>query len=251
MLSRSTSTPMMRCDLALVERGLARSRSHARQLIESDQVRIEGIPLVKPSTPVGPEAVIDVRQDPYVSRAAHKLIHALDACRITVSGRVLDAGASTGGFTQVLLERGATVVYAVDVGHDQMAEVIRQDPRVVVEEGVNLRDLTLDHVGGEPVDLVVADVSFISLRLILDRLFSVLEEDGYALVLVKPQFEVGRSALDSHGVVTDGRTRLYAVESVVARARELGWSLAWSAPSALTGEKGNQEVFCLFVKASF
>jgi len=241
---------VMRCDLALVERGLARSRSHARQLIETDRVRIEGIDHVKPATQVGPDSVIGVRQDPYVSRAAHKLIHALDECGTLVVGRALDAGASTGGFTQVLLERGASLVYAVDVGHDQMAPLVRLDPRVVVEEGVNLRDLTLGHVDSEPVDLVVADVSFISLRLILDRLFSVLREDGYALVLVKPQFEVGRKGLDSHGVVADERVRIQAVESVVERARELGWSLAWSAPSALTGEKGNQEVFCLFQKLS-
>jgi len=238
---------MMRCDLALVERGLARSRSHARQLIETGRVRIGETCHVKPATQVGSDTLIEVREDPYVSRAAHKLIHALDGCGVKVSGRGLDAGASTGGFTQVLLERGASLVYAVDVGHGQMAESLRRDPRVVVEEGVNLRDLTRDHVGGEPVDLVVADVSFISLRLILDRLFSVLREDGYALVLVKPQFEVGRAGLDSHGVVTDERTRHRAVESVVDRAHELGWSLAWSAPSALTGEKGNQEVFCLFV----
>lgn len=237
----------MRCDLALVERGLARSRSHARQLIEAERVGIEGISCVKPSTQVDAGTVIDVHEDPYVSRAAHKLIHALDGCGMTVSGRVLDAGASTGGFTQVLLERGASTVYAVDVGHDQMAEAVRLDPRVVVEEGVNLRDLTLGHVGGEPVGLAVADVSFISLRLVLDRIFSVLRDDGHALVLVKPQFEVGRAGLDSHGVVVDERTRIQAVQSVVDRARELGWSLAWSAPSALTGEKGNQEVFCLFV----
>ena len=240
---------MMRCDLALVERGLARSRSHARQLIETGQVKIEGIDHVKPATQVNPETTIEVREDPYVSRAAHKLIHALDECGVMVSGRALDAGASTGGFTQVLLERGASLVYAVDVGHGQMAETVRLDPRVIVQEGVNLRDLTLEHVGGEPVDLVVADVSFISLRLLLGRLFSVLREDGYALVLVKPQFEVGRAGLDTHGVVTEDLVRRRAVESVVDRARELGWSLAWSAPSAITGGKGNQEVFCLFVKS--
>ena len=209
-------------------------------------MKIEGVVQVKPATQVESDTLIEVHQDPYVSRAAHKLIHALDSCGMQVSGRALDAGASTGGFTQVLLERGAALVYAVDVGHDQMAESVRLDPRVIVEEGVNLRDLTLEHVGGEPVDLVVADVSFISLRLIVDRLFSVLRADGSALVLVKPQFEVGRSGLDSHGVVVDERTRLQAVEAVVDRARELGWSLAWSGPSALTGEKGNQEVFCLF-----
>ncbi|MCL2470539.1 MAG: TlyA family RNA methyltransferase [Propionibacteriaceae bacterium] len=236
----------MRLDLALVERGLSRSRSHSRQLLESGRVRVEGLSTVKASTSVSDDTLIQVEADPYVSRAAHKLIGALDACQQVVAGRVLDAGASTGGFTQVLLERGAALVYAVDVGHGQMADTVRADPRVVVREGLNLRDLSVEDVGGEPVDLVVADVSFISLTLILEQLFNVLSRNGTALVLVKPQFEVGREALDSHGVVTDLHVRTQAVEKVVAQATRLGWSLAWSGASTLTGEKGNREVFCLF-----
>ncbi|MCL2736706.1 MAG: TlyA family RNA methyltransferase [Propionibacteriaceae bacterium] len=236
----------MRLDLALVDRGSARSRSHARQLIDSDRVRVAGVSRVRASTQVGEDAVIDVLLDHYVSRGAHKLVHALDECGLSVAGRVLDAGASTGGFTQVLLERGARQVYAVDVGHGQMAGLLRDDTRVVLREGVNLKDLDLDTVGGHRVDLVVADVSFISLRLILDRLLAVVAADGAALVLVKPQFEVGRGGLDSHGVVVDDDHRARAVAAVVACARDAGWSLAWSAPSAVIGEKGNQEVFCLF-----
>ncbi len=239
----------MRLDLALVERGLARSRSHARQLIDAGRVRLDGRSDPKPSAPVDRGAVIDVRPDPYVSRAAHKLIRALDDSGVPMPRRVLDAGASTGGFTQVALERGAEVVYAVDVGHGQLAAAIRQDERVVVEEGVNLRDLTLAHVGARPVDLVVADVSFISLRLVIDRLFGVLSPEGRALVLVKPQFEVGRSHLDSHGVVTSAAARADAVARLVGHARDLGWALAWSGDSALPGEKGNREVFCLFQRA--
>ncbi len=240
----------MRLDLALVERGLARSRSHARQLIDGGRVRLPASSPVKASTAVGPETVIEVESDPYVSRAAHKLIQALDQSGLAVPARVLDAGASTGGFTQVLVERGAQLVYAVDVGHGQLAPQLRADPKVVVEEGLNLRDLTLAAVGGHPVDLAVADVSFISLRLILGPIFEVLAPDGSALVLVKPQFEVGRARLDSHGVVVEESARLQAVESVVDRARQLGWSLRWSGESAVAGEKGNQETFCLFRRAA-
>jgi|GEM_PF-1229511 len=236
----------MRLDLALVARGLARSRSHARQMLEAGRVTLDGVVAVKPAALVGDGAVIGVEPDPYVSRAAHKLLGALDESGVAVSGRVVDAGASTGGFTQVLLERGATAVYAVDVGHDQLAPGVRADPRVIAIEGLNLRELALADVGGLPVDLVVADVSFISLTLLLDRLFAVLTPAGSALVLVKPQFEVGRAQLDSHGVVIGEPARVGAVENVVACARRLGWNLVWSAPSVLTGEKGNREVFCLF-----
>ena len=236
----------MRLDLALVARGLARSRSHARQLIDAGAVEVAGVAVVRASAQVGTDAEIAVRADPYVSRAAHKLIHALDGSGLVVSGRVLDAGASTGGFTQVLLERGADLVYAVDVGHGQLADVVRRDARVVVAEGRNVRELTLDDVGGSPVDLVVADLSFISLTLVLDRLFGVLAPGGAALVLVKPQFEVGRGKLDSHGVVVSEPARLEAVQAVVDHAVRLGWRLAWSGPSGLPGEKGNKEVFCLF-----
>ncbi|MDR0849764.1 MAG: hypothetical protein LBN10_12150 [Propionibacteriaceae bacterium] len=159
---------------------------------------------------------------------------------------VLDAGASTGGFTQVLLARGAAKVYALDVGHGQLAPVVRQDPRVVVREGLNLRDLSLADVEGVPVDLVVADVSFISLTLLLAPLFSVLAQHGSAFFLVKPQFEVGRSALDSHGVVRDDATRARGIAAVVEAAADLGWPLAWQGDSALPGERGNREAFCLF-----
>ena len=146
----------------------------------------------------------------------------------------------------MLLERGAGTVYAVDVGHGQIAPGLRDDSRVVVEEGVNVRDLTLEHVGGAPVGLVVADLSFISLRLVLERLLSVLEYGGAALVLVKPQFEVGRGHLGSHGVVVDDAAGRRAVTGIVRLADRLGWGLAWSAPSRVPGERGNQEVFCLF-----
>jgi len=199
--------------------------------------------------PVGESTTIFVDVDPYVSRAAYKLIHALDDSSMRVAGRALDAGASTGGFTQVLLERGASTVYAVDVGHDQLHDSIRNDPRVVVHEGLNLRDLCLEDVGGIPVDIIVADVSFISLTLILARLAAVLSDQGSALILVKPQFEVGRKGLDSRGVVINDEVRQQGIDRVVSCANSWGWQLVWSAPSALTGEKGNQEFFCLFTLA--
>jgi len=186
---------------------------------------------------------LSVEADDWVSRAAHKLIGALDQSGLSVPPRVLDAGASTGGFTQVLLHRGARRVYAFDVGHDQLVPLLRDDPRVVVREGLNIRDLVLADVEGEPVDLVVADVSFISLTLLLGPLFGVLSREGVALLMVKPQFEVGREALGSGGVVRDEGSRLAAVQAVIASASALGWRPTWQAPSQLPGPAGNREYF--------
>ena len=233
----------MRLDLALADRGLARSRAHAQQLIAQGRVRLDGVTARKAATPVGPHAELVVAEDHYVSRAAHKLLGVLGSSGVRVPARVLDAGASTGGFTQVVLERGAARVYAVDVGHGQLAPTLRRDPRVVVVERTNLRDLTLAHVEGEPVGLVVADVSFISLRLILAPMLSVLAPGGEALLLVKPQFEVGRAGLDGHGVVRDARLRQDALGRVVADAEALGWRAAWTGESPLPGGAGNIEFF--------
>ncbi|MHA6511472.1 TlyA family RNA methyltransferase [Tessaracoccus sp. Z1128] len=233
----------MRLDLALVERGLARSRSHASALVGEGRVSINGVTASKPSVGVGPEDVVEAETDQWVSRAAHKLLGALEASRVEVRGRVLDAGASTGGFTQVCLERGADVVYAVDVGHDQLAPILRRDPRVRVHEGLNLRYLSLDDVDGDPVDLIVGDVSFISLRLLLPTLLPVLHPEGAALLLVKPQFEVGREALGHGGVVRDDRQRRRAVDDVARTAGELGWVERWRGASDLPGAAGNVEYF--------
>lgn len=184
--------------------------------------------------------------DHYVSRAAHKLLGALQASGLGVPSRVLDAGASTGGFTQVLLEAGAQQVYAVDVGHGQLAASVRHDPRVVVRERLNLRQLTLADLDSDPVELVVADVSFISLKLLLAPLFSVLSLDGKALLLVKPQFEVGRAGLDDRGVVRDQRLRQRAVAEVIEAAAASGWRAGWQGSSQLPGEAGNVEYFVEF-----
>jgi 23S rRNA (cytidine1920-2'-O)/16S rRNA (cytidine1409-2'-O)-methyltransferase len=233
-----------RLDRELVERGLARSRGQALDAIRDGRVLVNGQVATKGANPTGPDDVIDVfRGDHYVSRAAHKLAGALAGAAVTVPARVLDAGASTGGFTQVLLEAGAQVVYAVDVGHGQLAPELRTDPRVVVHERLNLRDLTLDHTDGEPVELVVGDVSFISLRMLLEPMFGVLSPTGSALLLVKPQFEVGRKGLDSRGVVRDEGRRIRAVAEVAAVAATLGRRVAWQGESGLAGESGNVEYF--------
>lgn len=234
---------MTRLDTALVERGLARSRTAAQAAIAAGAVTVNGRPAVKASQPVGTADDLRARVDPWVSRAAHKLLGALADSGIRMPDRVLDAGASTGGFTQVCLARGAQRVYAVDVGHDQLAPHLRHDPRVVVWERTNLRDLTLAHVDDQPVDLIVADVSFISLRLLLPALLGVLAPGGGALLLVKPQFEVGRGRLDDHGVVRESALRDQAVQAVRQAAAALGRPSVWIGPSRLTGENGNQEYF--------
>lgn len=234
----------VRLDRELVDRGLARSRQQAAEAIRAGRVRVNGAPAGRPAQPVGPADRLDVTgADHYVSRAAHKLAGALASSGVEVPPRVLDAGASTGGFTQVLLEAGAKLVYAVDVGHGQLVAELRDDPRVRVRERLNLRDLALDDLDGEPVDLVVADVSFISLTLLLPSLIGVLRPDGTALLLVKPQFEVGRAGLDDHGVVRDPRLRAQAVAGVVEVAAALGWTPIWQAESCLPGESGNVEYF--------
>jgi 23S rRNA (cytidine1920-2'-O)/16S rRNA (cytidine1409-2'-O)-methyltransferase len=234
----------VRLDRALVERGWFSSRAQAQDAIRAGRVLVNGEVITKAATSTATDADIDVTGDRhYVSRAAHKLLGALAGSAVPVPARVLDAGASTGGFTQVLLEAGAERVYAVDVGHGQLVQTIRDDPRVVVRERLNLRELTQADLDDQPVGLVVADVSFISLTMILDRLLAVLEPDGHALVLVKPQFEVGRAGLDDRGVVRDPRLRRRAVDAVLAAAAELGWAARWSAESGLPGESGNVEYF--------
>ena len=233
----------MRLDQALVSRGLARSRQHASELIRSGQVTVDGVAVARPSLPVTDSSLLEAPVDRYVGRAAHKLLGALADSGTAVHGRALDAGASTGGFTQVLLEAGAERVYAVDVGHDQLAPSVRADPRVVVHEGSNLRELTLAHVEDEPVDLVVADVSFISLRLLVERMLGVLRADGVALLMVKPQFEVGRDHLGSGGVVWSEKDRVASVDGVATAAEALGWSEDWRGPSRLPGPAGNVEYF--------
>ena len=235
-----------RADVALAARGLARSRTEGAALIRAGQVLLDGRPVRRPSDRVAADATLRLR-DPgprYVSRAAHKLVSALEAFPdVGVAGRrALDAGASTGGFTQVLLERGAERVAAVDVGHNQLAPPVRADPRVLVREGLNIRDLTAEDIDG-PVDLVVSDLSFISLRLVLAPLAGVCRPGAELLLMVKPQFEVGRRALPRSGVVTDPDARRHAVVGVTAAALGAGLAPRGLARSGLAGQDGNAEFF--------
>ena len=233
----------MRLDVALVALGLARSRNQAASLVRRGHVSVDGVEIRRVSHPVAEQSVIATVDDPWVSRAAHKLLGALDASGIAVPLRVLDAGACTGGFTAVCLDRGARRVFAVDVGHDQLVPELRSDPRVVVREGLNLRNLQLKDLDGQPVDLVVADVSFISLTLLLEPMLAVLSDGGTALLLVKPQFEVGRQLLGDGGVVKDPALRQFVVDGVVAAAAQLGWTCTWQGESSLPGATGNVEIF--------
>ncbi|HEU5129413.1 MAG TPA: TlyA family RNA methyltransferase [Glycomyces sp.] len=235
-----------RLDAELVRRKIARSREHARELIAAGRVHLRGIPASKAATGVtGDDSIRLVGDvDDYVSRGAHKLIGALDAFGIDPAGlRCLDAGASTGGFTDVLLRRGAAEVLAVDVGYGQLAWRLQTDGRVTVHDRTNVRHLTPEALGG-PVDLTVGDLSFISLELVLPALASCTRPEGTMLPMVKPQFEVGKGQVGAGGVVADPERRAAAVLKVVGAARELGWGTTAVVPSPLPGPKGNVEFFC-------
>ncbi|MGM1016717.1 MAG: TlyA family RNA methyltransferase [Actinomycetota bacterium] len=238
---------MTRLDAALAARGLARSRTHAATLIAQGVVSVDGTPVIKASTPVTDETLLEVAEtDHYVGRAAHKLIAALDGFRISADDRLaLDMGASTGGFTQVLRERGARRVLAVDVGHDQLAASVAADPGVTSVEGFNVRYMTpetlADATGEQGIpDLVVGDLSFISLELVLPAVALVAAPHADVVLLVKPQFEVGRTAVRG-GLVTDGPTRADAVSRIVWRAWDLGFGMLGILPSPILGTHGNVE----------
>jgi 23S rRNA (cytidine1920-2'-O)/16S rRNA (cytidine1409-2'-O)-methyltransferase len=239
-----------RLDAELVRRGLARSREHAAELIAAGSVRVSGQTASKPATGVEPGTPVTVVArdgDPgYASRGGHKLAGALDAFTphgLAVEGRrCLDAGASTGGFTDVLLRAGAKHVVAADVGYGQLAWALQTDDRVTVVDRTNVRTLTPDVIGG-PVELTVADLSFISLRLVLPALVACTVADGDIVPMVKPQFEVGRERLGSGGVVRDPALRAEAVQSVAAEAQRLGLGVAGVVASPLPGPSGNVEFF--------
>jgi len=240
-----------RLDAELVRRGLARSRTQAAELVEGGRVMVSGLIATKAATAVGPDDAVVVR-DPrsgepdYVSRGGHKLAGALAAFGphgLQVAGRrCLDAGASTGGFTDVLLRAGAGSVLAVDVGYGQLAWSLRTDPRVVVIDRTNVRELTLERVG-TPVELVVGDLSFISLTVVLSALVAVSEPQADLVLMVKPQFEVGRDRVGAGGVVRDPTLRAEAVRTVAACAGELGRGVRGVVASPLPGPAGNVEYF--------
>jgi 23S rRNA (cytidine1920-2'-O)/16S rRNA (cytidine1409-2'-O)-methyltransferase len=234
-----------RVDVELVRRGLARSRQQAAQLIDAGRVQIDGMPAAKAATAVAVTSQLTVAagERSWVSRGAHKLIGALDAFQLDVANkRCLDAGASTGGFTEVLLDRGAREVVAADVGYGQLAWSLRSDPRVTVLERTNVRDLSADDIGG-PVDVVVADLSFISLTTVLPALMSCASGDADIVPMVKPQFEVGREQVGAGGVVTDPQLRAGAVLAVGQHASAAGWHPVAVVASPLPGPSGNVEYF--------
>ncbi|MBI4264264.1 MAG: TlyA family RNA methyltransferase [Acidobacteria bacterium] len=234
----------VRLDQLLVDRGLASSRERARALVLAAQVTSDGKVITKPGTQVdeGADVALVAPDHPYVGRGGLKLAHALDAFGISVEGReALDIGASTGGFTDVLLQRGASRVVALDVGHGQIDWTLRRDPRVVVVERFNARHLTLADLPG-PVDVVTIDVSFISLRQILPVVPPLLRPHADVVALVKPQFEAGR-AEGRKGVIRDAAIQARVLEEVEAAAAAVGLTPVASTPSPITGQKGNVECF--------
>lgn len=236
-----------RVDAELVRRGLARSRRHAQELIDRGEVKVSGSVVTKPATQVDLASAIVVTEsdDPgYASRGAHKLIGALDALPgVSVAGKdCLDAGASTGGFTDVLLRRGAHHVWAVDVGYGQLVWALQSDDRVTVMDRTNVRTLTREQLPVTP-EIVVSDLSFISLRLVIDALAQVAAPTADLVLMVKPQFEVGKERLGSGGVVRDPEQRVAAVVAVIEVARHAGLELYDVAASPLPGPSGNVEYF--------
>ena len=235
----------VRIDRLLVERGLAASRERARRLVMAGDVLVGDRPVTKPGAEVPADAEVRLRtaDSPYVSRGGEKLAGALDAFGLGARGLVaLDVGASTGGFTDCLLQRGARRVIALDVGYGQLAWKLRQDPRVAVIERTNARALTPAMLPEAP-ELAVVDVSFISLATVLPAVASVVRPGGTILALVKPQFEVGRGRVGKGGVVRDPALRAEAVAGVRAAAERLGLAVRGEAESVLPGTKGNREVF--------
>ena len=240
----------MRADLYLVENGYAKSRTAARKYIEQGHALLDGKVIEKPSQPIDEQAhtVEILERERYVSRGGLKLEGALNAFGIDVRGmRAADIGASTGGFTDCLLQAGAAHVYAIDSGRDQLDPDLMLDERVTNMEGVNARNLTADEIGG-CVDIVVMDVSFISQTLILPAVVNLLKDDGIYVGLIKPQFEAGRAALNKSGIVKQAKDRRAAVERVLDFAQSLGLCPCGLIESPIQGGDGNVEYLAYYIK---
>jgi len=236
---------MRRLDQALVARQLVSSRTMATRHIQAGEVLVNQQRVTKPATKVADNDTIELTTSGprFASRAGHKLAGALEAFPIEVAdARCLDAGASTGGFTDVLLRHGAKHVVAVDVGHDQLVPWLRSDPRVEVHEGLNVRYLTRDDIGA-PVDIIVSDLSFISLRLVIQALVGVCKPEAQLVLMIKPQFEIGRQKLPKTGVVVDPAQRRDAVLGVIEAAVHHGLAPQAITASSLPGQDGNKEFF--------
>lgn len=238
----AAAQPRRRADLVLVERGIFESRVRARAAIEAGLVRADGVPVARASDLVQPAAEIEAEPPhPYVSRAGLKLAHALDRFAMDPAGLAcLDVGASTGGFTDVLLRRGAAHVHAIDVGRGQLHASLARDPRVTSREATDIRRLDAGTLP-DPVRLVTVDVSFISLRLVLPELLRHMREDAWLVALVKPQFEVGRAGIGRGGLVRDEAAAVASVEAIRALMAELGFRIVGEDASPITGGDGNRE----------
>lgn len=239
----------MRLDQLLHQRGLYPSREKARRAVMAGSVLVDDRRIDKPGTAVKDDVVIRVldNKEPFVSRAGRKLAAALDRFQLDPQGMLcLDIGASTGGFTDCLLQRGARRVYAVDVGYNQLVHQLRQDPRVVVMERVNARHLTSDQLPRRAFDLVTFDVSFISLRLVVPPILPFVKAGGRVLPMIKPQFEAGRDQVGKGGIVRDAQVRQAVIDERVNDLEALGLQLVARADSEVPGMEGNREAFALF-----
>lgn len=239
-----------RLDVVLVERGLCDSRSKAQALIMSGEVYVNGQKSDKAGTPVEDEAVVELRGNPcpYVSRGGLKLEKALKVFPIDVNGKVcIDCGASTGGFTDVLLKNGAAKVYSVDVGYGQLAWSLRNDERVVNMERTNIRYISSEQIP-EPLDICVMDLSFISVKLVLPAVCALLKDDAQLVCLIKPQFEAGREEVGKKGVVRDKAVHLSVIESVLSFAPTVGMTVMGLDFSPIKGPEGNREYLCYMKK---
>ncbi len=233
-----------RLDKILNDRKLVTSRSQAKSLIEKGDVTVDGKVLLKAGEQVNLEAVIEVNSEIYVGRGAFKLKKAIEEFKVAVTGKVfLDVGASTGGFTEVLLAEGARIVYAIDVGRDQLAEKLRVDPRVINREGINIKDLS--HLP-ELADGAVMDLSFISVTKVLFAVKPLLRQAGELIVLIKPQFEVGLERLPKDGVVKDEKLRREVLHEVISFAVNDGWTHHRTIVSPIEGKTGNVEYLAHF-----
>lgn len=247
-----TSRGKLRLDQLLVHRGLAPSRQKARALVMAGVVRVGGLPCGKPGTavPDSSEVTVCAPDHPYVSRGGLKLEKALDHFGLSVEAKeVLDIGASTGGFTDCLLSRGARRVVAVDVGYGQLDWKLRQDPRVVVRERTNARFLAPQSVSPPP-DGAVVDVSFISLKLVAPPVSKLLASNAFMITLIKPQFEAGRGRVGKGGVVRDPALHAEIVESLEIFFSDAGWTVHGTIPSPILGPKGNREFLCCMTRGS-
>jgi 23S rRNA (cytidine1920-2'-O)/16S rRNA (cytidine1409-2'-O)-methyltransferase len=241
----------IRIDKLLVDRELASSLKEALAILMAGEVLVDNVPVVKAGTLVEKNSIVRLKSEknPYVSRGGIKLAHALKEFKCKVKGMIcLDVGASTGGFTDCLLQNGAAKVYAVDVGYGQLARKIATDPRVIIIDRQNVRFLKKEQVP-DPVDLAVIDVSFISLKLVFLSVDKFLKRDGSVIALVKPQFEVRREFVAAGGVVKDQRIRELAVEKVIRAGKDAGWHFRNFVESPIEGPAGNREYFALFKKS--